>query len=129
MSPSNSAKLIKSEQGFTLSGDIVFSSVSDLLKESDSYLKNGLSNNSNKSKDLTFVVDCKEMSRIDSAGIALLLEWQRQFTAVKKSCVFQGLSNQNNQIAQNCQNRNKILQTTPKARSTFKHRSPQEILH
>lgn len=94
MSPSNSAKLIKSEQGFTLSGDIVFSNVSDLLKESDSYLKNGLSNNSNKSKDLTFVVDCKGMSRIDSAGIALLLEWQRQFTAVKKSCVFQGLSNQ-----------------------------------
>ena len=88
---STSSKILKSDTGISVSGDLVFSNVADLLKEGNSLLKQHLANGKD---DLPFTIDCKEMTRIDSAGIALLLEWQRQFKNKNQNCLFQGLSSQ-----------------------------------
>lgn len=91
MTASIASKAIQTEQGMSLSGDLVFSSVADLLEQGNTKLKQYLSQNPSSS---SFVIDCKEMERIDSAGIALLLEWQRQCKNAEKNCRFEGLSNQ-----------------------------------
>ena len=70
MTSSFTSKVIKSEQGMSVSGMLVFSSVADLLEKGNECLKQHQSD--------SLVIDCNAMDRIDSAGIALLLEWRRQ---------------------------------------------------
>jgi len=91
MTSSVTSKVIESEQGMTLSGALVFTSVADLLGQGNKHLKQYLELNPN---DSSFVIDCKAMERIDSAGIALLIEWQRQCTNDNKTCRFEGLAKQ-----------------------------------
>ena len=81
------SKIEKSEQGMTLSGELTFASVVDLLEQGNQCL------NQHK-QDSPFTIDCKSMERIDSAGIALLLEWHRQCKNNNKLCRFEGLSKQ-----------------------------------
>jgi len=87
MTSSATSKVIKSEQGMALSGTIVFASVADLLAQGNQHLKQ-------HSNDSSFVIDCKAVTRIDSAGIALLLEWHRQCKNDNKVCRFESLSKQ-----------------------------------
>ena len=85
------SKIIKTEQGMAVSGELVFANVSNLLGQGNKHLKQY----NNQSQDnSSFVIDCTAMERIDSAGIALLLEWQRQFSSKNKNCRFQSLSQQ-----------------------------------
>ena len=80
------SKIAKSEQGMEISGLLVFSNVSDLLEQGNKVLQQHQSE--------SFVINCKEMLRIDSAGIALLIEWQRQCKNINKVCQFINLSKQ-----------------------------------
>ena len=80
------AKAIKSEQGIILSGALVYASVSRILEQAKGFFK--------QHKSESFVVDCTSMDRIDSAGIALLLEWHRKSTNINSKCRFVGLSKQ-----------------------------------
>jgi len=77
------------ENGLQLSGSLVFSNVSELLGQGTSELE-VLQN----SKIDTLIIDCKEISRIDSAGIALLIEWKRWCNNHKKKCLINGLPSQ-----------------------------------
>lgn len=66
------------KEGLQLVGDLVFSSVSELLKEGrfllEAYQKDKVS------------INCSKVSRIDSAGIALLIEWKRWCYNHNKEC-------------------------------------------
>ena len=85
------SKINKSEQGLTVIGELVFSNIANLHADSEALLKHHVAN-SNEAESL--IIDCKQMTRIDSAGIALLLEWQRQLIQLNKHCVFKDLSTQ-----------------------------------
>lgn len=87
MGTSTAINVIKSELGIALSGALVFANVADFLEQGNRLLKQ-------HSDASVCVIDCKAMQRIDSAGIALLLEWQRQCKNSHKDCRFEGLSEQ-----------------------------------
>lgn len=56
-----------------LSGELSFSSVPGLLRESQSLLVDGSRSGSGRS----IIMDLQGVSRTDSAGLALLVEWRR----------------------------------------------------
>ena len=91
MNDSVTATVIKSDQGMALSGALVFASVSDLIEQGNQHLKQ---HHNQPENDSVFVIDCESMNRIDSAGIALLIEWQRQGKNNNLTCRFEGLSKQ-----------------------------------
>jgi len=80
------SEIVKSEQGMTVLGSLVFANITTLLEKGSGVIE--------QYQGDSFVIDCTEMKRIDSAGIALLIEWQRQSKNCKIVCRFEGLSNQ-----------------------------------
>jgi len=82
----------KTEQGLAISGKLVYSTVADL-----SELGNQVIAESNQN---TVDIDCQSMERIDSAGIALLLQWQRESKVANKACRFVNLSDQAKSLIQ-----------------------------
>lgn len=66
----NQVGFLEKEQGYyLLSGQLVFDTVGDLAN---------LVLSSPSSATHAIVVDCSQVSHMDSAGIALLVEWKRQ---------------------------------------------------
>ncbi len=61
-------KLIENQLGYQLQGSLVYNSVNDLIAKGSEAIA---------FKSDTVQIDCKQLSRIDSAGIALLISWQR----------------------------------------------------
>ena len=61
-------KLIKTELGYQLHGSLIYNSVDTLIKQ-------GLEAINHQSN--TIKIDCENLSRIDSAGIAIFISWQR----------------------------------------------------
>ncbi len=57
------------EEGFNLSGELTFSTVSSVLDKANSHINNLQAN--------PIVIDFLKLDKIDSAGIALLLAWKR----------------------------------------------------
>ena len=74
------------EQGFRISGDLSFSTVSSLIEKGKEQINQ-------ISSDLV-KINLNSVDRVDSAGIALLLAWKRDCLSVKKSCEFQGVPQQ-----------------------------------
>jgi len=70
------AQISKTEQGLQLSGDLVYASVSNVVAEASDILKNHAGS--------SISIDCKNLNKIDSAGLALLLEWKRVCIKQKK---------------------------------------------
>lgn len=66
---SSRAEIIPVEQGLHINGDLVYATVSDLVNSSNAMLQ--------QFEGTTINIDCSNLSRLDSAGIALLLEWKR----------------------------------------------------
>lgn len=58
--------------GLKVAGALVFSCASALLQKSERLLASQI-----QSSATTVNLDCSEVTRIDSAGIALLVEWKR----------------------------------------------------
>jgi phospholipid transport system transporter-binding protein len=75
-----------------LAGDLVFGNVSDLLKEVGSRF----------SADTAIRVDLSGVSRADSAGLALLVEWLRESERRDKSISFLNMPEQMRSIARVC---------------------------
>ena len=75
-----------SEQGLQLQGDLVYSSVSDVIKAGDDLLRQHQGEN--------VIINCKKINRLDSAGISLLIEWKRLCLKLNKKCQFEGLPQQ-----------------------------------
>jgi phospholipid transport system transporter-binding protein len=67
-----------------VSGELSFKTVPALVLESQDYFKNGNG----------LDVDLAGVSRADSAGVALLIEWQRQAQKQKKSISFYNIPSQ-----------------------------------
>lgn len=73
MVAASSSSIIKTDQGMSVSGALTFSSVKEVLSQGNEYINEG-----SFEKESTFIIDCSSIKHIDSAGIALLVEWQRQ---------------------------------------------------
>jgi phospholipid transport system transporter-binding protein len=67
-----------------VSGELSFKSVPALVSISQEYFKN----------DNELDIDLADVSRADSAGVALLIEWQRQAKKLKKSISFLNIPSQ-----------------------------------
>jgi anti-anti-sigma factor len=75
------------EAYFSLTGCLVFDSIAQIFKQYDILLK--------YSKTLhCIIIDCSQLEHIDSAGIALLLDWKQQLTCQQKQLRLQALSKQ-----------------------------------
>lgn len=92
MTNSNPPKVEQREKGMTISGSLIFANVTTLLEKGCALIK--------QHDGGSFVIDCSAITRIDSAGIALLLEWQRQSKNKNSVCRFVGLSNQAQSLIQ-----------------------------
>ncbi len=86
----NLFKVKSTQQGLQLDGPLVYANASALLKEVNSILEN-------RQTDI-IKINCEEVSRIDSAGIALLIEWKRWCNNNNKQCHFEGLPIQANSL-------------------------------
>lgn len=79
-------QLLSIEQGLTLDGELVFSTLSDISKESKTMIKNHENN--------SLLIDCTKLDRVDSAGIALMVEWKRWCKEINKPCRIVGIQPQ-----------------------------------
>ena len=73
------ADITANRNGLKLTGALVFSSASSLLEKSKLLLESQI-----QSSAATVNLDCSEVTRIDSAGIALLIEWKRACNLQRK---------------------------------------------
>jgi len=64
-----SASITPSDRGVDLSGSLVYSTVSSILSTACKHLENHQSD--------SISIDLSKVEKIDSAGIALLLDWKR----------------------------------------------------
>lgn len=74
------------KQGFSISGNLVYSTVSDLIETGKQQIK--------QLEIDKIQIDLDSVERIDSAGVALLLGWKRECLLLKKSCYFQDIPQQ-----------------------------------
>ena len=80
--------LEKTEEGiFTVSGQLIFNTVSKLLNKIQFLIDE-------TTQDQLIIIDCSSLSRMDSAGIALLLDWKREASLVGKNIEFRKLPQQ-----------------------------------
>lgn len=85
MSSESVAKVeLTADNRIRVSGELSFKSVPALVSISQKYFIN----------DNGFNVDLADVSRADSAGVALLVEWQRQAQKQKKSICFVNIPSQ-----------------------------------
>jgi len=82
----NSITLSKNDEGFAISGSLVFETVSKIVDQGAERIQ--------QHKTDEIVVDCQQLSRIDSAGIATLLAWQRESSHLNITCRFEQLPKQ-----------------------------------
>ena len=62
-------ELIKNESGYQLQGSLTYDSVRDLIHQK--LVVDGFNSDDIK-------INCERLVRIDSAGVALLIQWQRE---------------------------------------------------
>lgn len=86
----NQFNLESTQNGLKLGGPMVYANASELLEEVIPLLE-GLQTNEIK-------INCEEVIRIDSAGIALLIEWKRWCANNNKQCKIEGLQKQANSL-------------------------------
>jgi len=74
------------DDGVSLKGNLLFSTVSSIFLDGCKKIKNHQSN--------TVVIDMSKVEKIDSAGIALLLDWKRLCDTHNKNYQLKGVSRQ-----------------------------------
>ena len=84
-----STSIIKTKQGMSVSGALTFSNVKEVLSQGGEFIEQFASQ-----KEKFFEIDCSAVPRIDSAGIALLIEWHRQCVNADTSSRLVGLLDQ-----------------------------------
>lgn len=89
------SSVVKTDQGIAVTGNLVYANVSEILKQADQFIEQSLNSNQDE-----FIVDCKNIERIDSAGIALLLDWQRESSKTNKSFQFVEMPDQAKSLIQ-----------------------------
>ena len=78
------------EHGMAITGKLVFATVSEIIKQGNQFIEQTIQTNQ---KDF-FEIDCVHIERIDSAGIATLIDWRRQCTAAQIDVRFINLPEQ-----------------------------------
>jgi phospholipid transport system transporter-binding protein len=78
------------QDGFQLGGSLVYENASELLEKVAPLLDSLQAN--------VIKINCGEVTRIDSAGIALLIEWKRWCANNDKQCQIEGLQKQANSL-------------------------------
>jgi len=79
-----------------ITGDLVFANVTELVEAGKQHIQESLQSDIGDAVE----INCSELQRIDSAGIASLLEWQRQCGDADKACRFVGLTEQAESLIQ-----------------------------
>lgn len=77
----------KSKNTYVLSGQLVFGTLPQLLGEYKICFDND-------SSDKNINIDCSAVSHLDSAGIALLLDWKKNASSGGKKLIFNNLPKQ-----------------------------------
>ena len=86
---------VNADGSFAIIGELNHQSVPSVLKTSSNmFFSNNTSNNNNLS------IDLKQVSRSDSAGVALLIEWMRQAKKNNKAIRFNNIPEQMHEIAE-----------------------------
>ncbi|NOZ53572.1 MAG: STAS domain-containing protein [Gammaproteobacteria bacterium] len=80
---------IRSDGNYDISGDLSFETVSTLWQDSKTVFRN----------NGPLIVDLRQVSRSDSAGLALLLEWIRMARKTGQSIAFHNIPDQLQNIA------------------------------
>lgn len=80
------AEIKRVDQGFHISGDLVFSTVLALIDKVKEQL--------NQLDSDAIDINLSSVKHIDSAGVALLISWKRDCLAVNKTCNFQSVPQQ-----------------------------------
>lgn len=83
----------KTDQGVAITGELVFANAAKLAEQGNQIIIDA-----NQKDEIEF--DCSEMKRIDSAGIALLLQWHREIKRKNKTCRYVGLRDQTKSLIQ-----------------------------
>ncbi len=96
--------IIATIQGLELSGNLVYSSASAADKAAKTLLEKHLGS--------LISIDCKNMTKLDSAGIALLLDWKRWCDNNKKQFELKNI-NDNAMALISSYKLNKILNISP----------------
>jgi anti-anti-sigma factor len=61
-------KFSKDKSGYQLQGNLVYDTVNELLDKGSEVMQTSA---------LTVIIDCQQLTRIDSAGVAVFIRWQR----------------------------------------------------
>lgn len=80
---SKNVSIISTEQGFKIKGGLVYSTAFEAGKSSQELIENY--------KKESLLIDCSDVARIDSAGIALMVEWKRWCKGINKPCHISGI--------------------------------------
>lgn len=80
------SSIAATQTGIKLKGELVFASVKSFWEQSISILGDF--------KGATIQIDCDEITHLDSAGIALLVEWKRWCDRHQKSFLIKGIQEQ-----------------------------------
>ncbi|MBT3347115.1 MAG: STAS domain-containing protein [Thiotrichales bacterium] len=67
-----------SDESFSLTGELTFATVNEILKESVSLLYSSIKERAEEGENIEIKVDLKDVKRVDSAGLSLLIEWKRK---------------------------------------------------
>lgn len=87
------SSISKTDQGLAITGELVFANVTELSDQGNQIIIDA-------NQQDEFEIDCSEMERIDSAGIALLLQWQRETSKNNRACRFVALRDQSKSLIQ-----------------------------
>ncbi|MCK5895914.1 MAG: STAS domain-containing protein [Cocleimonas sp.] len=68
-------KLSKDQSGYQLQGRLVYDSVSELIDKGSKAIQTNTP---------TVTINCQQLSRVDSAGIAVFIRWQRHCEQMNK---------------------------------------------
>lgn len=79
-------KVNLTDKGISLAGNLIFSTVSDVLQQGSTHLENHQANE--------ISINLSEVNKIDSSGIALLLGWKRLCDSQNKSYAIEAAQDQ-----------------------------------
>lgn len=96
----------EADRKYSVTGDLNFSSVPDLWRDSSEQFRKVTTAGSSREQDSTgnntIVIDLSGVSRSDSSGLALLIEWMRLSKKTGLDIQFQNIPQQMQNIAKVC---------------------------
>jgi len=97
------SSVIKTESGMAITGKFVFDTITELLTTGSHCI------NEHSNINSIFEITCDDLQRVDSAGIATFVEWQRQSKEAGFKLCFNGMPKQSQSLIEAYRLRSIIL--------------------